>query len=348
MIKNGCIPKNITIFSNGKSKPYRWWEDLGSEEVDQMVIKAFAVDSSSKDMLETARRWAENIRDYNKESGTYVKRNELKVEELENKPFTGVKILGLEHRGNGGRAYKVITPGDYYFDLREEVLLDTLINEGVAKGGELQGSFVWGKVGSQMKLVRVDSKLYNELSDAGDRRSMKKVGAKELKVGRVYESKAGKKAIFLGWVSTIKIIGSQICNNANYHYSAQYSYSYSFNTKEMNKCMLWFNLYGYGNKKPDVEFDEWLNKKENTFNCEIRTSHTMVREVGEVVIPGNIFEIIKNTTINYMFDYIDRNSYYSRDADSKFYSMSGHSEIINMVEYGKTPKIHTVYNGMKL
>src|ERR1043165_3658826 len=35
---------------------------------------------------------------------------------LENKPIKSVQVVDLEERGNGGRAYKVIVDGQYYFD----------------------------------------------------------------------------------------------------------------------------------------------------------------------------------------------------------------------------------------
>ncbi|MFA5048238.1 MAG: hypothetical protein WC516_04420 [Patescibacteria group bacterium] len=339
MIKNGSIPENITIVSNGKSKPYRWW-DLGNKEVDLLVTKAYAVDSSSANMVKSAKQWAERLSDYNTESCTYVRRNELKIEEVENTPITGVKVLGLEHRGNSGRVYKIITSDGYYFDLKEEVLLDTILNEGIFKGGELGGSFVWGKVGSQMKLVRVGSELHSELNKAGERRNLKKVGTKELKVGGLYENKSSKKAIFLGWVSTIKICGNKTYSS-NYFGS---NYIYNFSAKDIGKAMLWCNIYGYDKKqKPYDEFTKWLEEDDNPYIAEIKTSHAMVREIEVFNIPSQIFNIINDMAVKYALNYVDRDG-----VDRKFYNMCHYSDLINMVPYGKTPKVHMIFNGLRL
>ena len=78
--------------------------------------------------------------------------------------FTDVKIVTMDFRGNGGRAYKVVINGKYYCDFREDILLDCILNEGIGKGGVLKGSFSWMKYGQHTKLVRVGSKLHKRIS----------------------------------------------------------------------------------------------------------------------------------------------------------------------------------------
>lgn len=341
MIKNGCIPKNITIFSNGKSKSFRWWEDLDDEDTSLLVTRAFVVDSSSTSMLKTARRWAEDLSEYDQEKRTYIKKNELKVDEIENKPIAGIKVIGLEHRGNGGRAYKIVTRDNYYFDLREDVLLDTIINEGILKGGELGGSFVWGKIGSQMKLIRVGSKLYNELNETGERISLKKVGAKELKVGGVYESKTGEKGIFLGWISTVEVIANKSTNRTD----LRYYYTYSFTTKRVNKAMLWLKIWGFNNKTPIDEFSEWLGEKNSPYRARIKTSHSFVRELDSINLPANIIELTKNMAIDYALNSTDK---MRSDSNEKMAIMSYHSDLINMSAYGKTLQIHPIFDNLHI
>jgi hypothetical protein len=62
-------------------------------------------------------------------------------EEVENTPKK-IRVFTLEHRAEGGRAYKVVTEDGYYFDMREGVLLDTLVHCGCEADGTLGGEFV--------------------------------------------------------------------------------------------------------------------------------------------------------------------------------------------------------------
>jgi hypothetical protein len=83
-----------------------------------------------------------------------------------NNPITNIRVAGLETRGNGGRAYKVVIDDLYYFDLREDVLLEAMIECGINKGGILNGEYIWVKIRSHMKLIRVGSPLHKEMIKA--------------------------------------------------------------------------------------------------------------------------------------------------------------------------------------
>jgi hypothetical protein len=119
--------------------------------------------------------------------------------------MTGVRVVGLERRLEGGRAYKAVLPfGDFYVDLREDVLLDTLLTVGVEPGGVLNGEYVFGKVRSQMKLVRVGSDLHEVLYESMRRAEMKPIGKDDITYGGVYETKSGTKYLCCGMVSTVE------------------------------------------------------------------------------------------------------------------------------------------------
>lgn len=84
----------------------------------------------------------------------------------DNNLITSVFVLGLEHRGRGGRAYKVTFSisdqltnsiiDNICVDLREDVLLDAVQNSTIDRG-IVYGPFLWIKNGAQMKLVRENS-----------------------------------------------------------------------------------------------------------------------------------------------------------------------------------------------
>jgi hypothetical protein len=120
------------------------------------------------------------------------------IDVLENKPLTNVRVASLEYRGNGGRAYKVIVNDLYYVDMREDVILDTMITCGIEKGALLKGEYVWTKYGAQMKLIRVGSQEYNNISKNPIPSEMKEIKAGDIEIGGVYESKSGNIEMYLG------------------------------------------------------------------------------------------------------------------------------------------------------
>jgi len=77
--------------------------------------------------------------------------------EVENKPISNVRVISSGYRD---QSYKALID-KYYIDLTDDVLMDTMLQTGVAPGGVLQGEFIWAKIGSQMKLIRIGSELYN-------------------------------------------------------------------------------------------------------------------------------------------------------------------------------------------
>jgi len=143
----GYIPEEIVYISGKNTKLEDIWDDIESKKrSDREVTPAFVSDANNPKTIATGVTWAEG--------GTYPRKvANPKKETFKNVPTEGFMIVGLERRSEGGRAYKVVTPTGYYVDLREDVLLDTMLEVGIGKGGMLNGSFVWAKFGSQMKLI---------------------------------------------------------------------------------------------------------------------------------------------------------------------------------------------------
>jgi hypothetical protein len=113
---------------------------------------------------------------------------------FENNPFS-LRLLSLERRGRGGRAYKVIDDKGRLFDLREDTMMDAIRIGGVEKGGQFGATFVWG-ASSTLKLLVVGSKSYEKVSGASEAARAARANAraaapltgKDLEVGGVYES----------------------------------------------------------------------------------------------------------------------------------------------------------------
>ena len=128
---SGSIPEKITMVSGPKQIIKVDWNDFvyedSKEEKTQEVWPAWICDSTKTETIEKARSWAQSK--YNNYQSEKVPDDKKVIteENLPNEPFTGIKVVGLEYRGEGGRAYKVILPNGYYFDLREDVLLDLAV-----------------------------------------------------------------------------------------------------------------------------------------------------------------------------------------------------------------------------
>ena len=115
--------------------------------------------------------------------GTYYIQEEVKnpkyiepvIETVRNGNITDVKIIGLESRGNGGRAYKVIVNKKYICDFREDVLMETIEKFGIGKGGVLKGTYIWIKYSGNTKLILQESELHKQIiADNIDRAKKKK------------------------------------------------------------------------------------------------------------------------------------------------------------------------------
>jgi len=177
-------------------------EVMGRKEVAQ-VRDAFVVPADSPEMLETAIGWA---RGYSKqgwvtaqEQGYRLHGKEPEIVEIDNMTFTQLQLWKIEHRGNGGVAYKVITKEDWYVDLREAEFLDASIEFGMGKGGKLKGVFRWVRSGSsQMRIAFVDSKLYQECEVADRKAHLKPISLGKLVVGGVYKGTHPHEHVYLG------------------------------------------------------------------------------------------------------------------------------------------------------
>jgi hypothetical protein len=299
----GTIPEEITIVSSVEQPVYRQWEgeSLDQDEVDddgetvkiderrEMIIPAFPIESGNKKTLKTAIQWAEQHRQwYDPETKKYLKKSDPVVQDArKNEPMTGIQVVALEHRGNGGRAYKVKTAEKYYFDMREDVMLDAMIKEGISPGGILNGKFIFGRVGSQMKLIRVGSELHKGLLAAVAANNSKKLDASTFQVGDVFEGKTGKQKVFCGWVSTATFTHTSKTKDPRGHSYGSYGFVDTFSYKPIPKAMLWLDTWGgFGSKDFETNIKEGIK---NGYYCDVSTTHTLIKKLGTTdIIPPKI------------------------------------------------------------
>ena len=283
-ISSGGIPSNIIIVSSAKFKiPVDQWEDASEGDTIE-AIPAFVVDADSGTSLATAKKWA--IMKHKRLSGDYnIKDEDVKIMEdrRKNVPISGLRIVGLEKRAEGGRAYKVITQDGYYFDMREDVILDIMLKNGIDPGGRLRGDFVWGKNGSQIKLVRVGSDLYDAMQECTNRKSLPAITPKDFQVGGVYAGYYGKTTIFLGDVKTVTV----------HNNTSQYVYSKS-------KYMLFYDINVFTDDFSGKNIIDELISKIKKHGCTWlfrdgdRRSKSKYKLLKVVQLPDNIIGDIRN------------------------------------------------------
>lgn len=185
-------------------------DDDEEDSQDRVTLEAFPIyisDTSNKKTLETGRIWAKSKTDFYDYSTKKSVKNKTLPDEVvrDNTPFSGIRILSIEHRGKGGRAWKcLIEDGKYYIDLREHILLEAMAHAGIKKGALLEGEYIWGKEGSEMRLIRVGSGLHKELTQATDYKTSALIPRKELEAGTVYRERNGNFRVCLGRVKTLK------------------------------------------------------------------------------------------------------------------------------------------------
>lgn len=286
----GNIPENVTYFSSSTKKLQSYWENdaLHAGWVGQEVTPAFCSDTQNVKTMETGRSWANG----------YWNQNKVKVTETnrKNDPIKGIKIISLEKRSEGGRAYKVVTPDNFYFDLREDVLMDTMLNVGIDKDGVLKGTYVWARVGSEMKLVRTGSALHEALVVSTSDRSLKKISYGNLEIGHIYKGKGADQYVFLGYVDCTECG----CEQKRYGYGMSDPTVYS-RTEIRNGLLLW--------KYHAPRFREGKTEYDHYYLADIKTTHSFVKDCGTVEVPDNVIDLISKNAYKAFLESITNKSY---------------------------------------
>lgn len=213
---SASIPEKLTRIYSGNITVHRQWDDIevssGQTPNDREVVTpAFICSATSDNAKKTGRRWAEQYtRSWKGSEFRYddTSKVEIKEDEIDNEPFEGLRLVSLEIRNQGGRAWKVIDGQGFYYDLREDVLLDTLKTDGCAPDGILCGTYIWGRINSQYKLVRVGSELHNAIRASTTRKESEILPQTGLVVGGIYEDKRCDRSVFLGYVSVRDRLGT--------------------------------------------------------------------------------------------------------------------------------------------
>lgn len=315
-IRSGHIPTDIVYIFGATSKVANRWDDADQPDEELVyteVTPAFVADADNEKSIKTGAAWAQN-RCVVWDANTRASKTIAVVQKVqrENQPLENLRVIGLEIRGEGGRAYKALTPDGFYFDLREDVLLETMLSKGIQPGGVLAGRYIWARVGSEMKLVRLDSQLFTALLESGERAVLSSISKNKLEVGTIYETKLGDRGIFLGyttteswkldWPNKLSSHKNQYMNNND---------KPKLLVKKLNRHMLWFDVSHWYFKNTRVDptpslFQTALVQNDLSHYFSLRTSHAMVRAIGKVEVPEDVVEKVRLKAVVSYHDRISR------------------------------------------
>lgn len=333
----GSIPEKITyVFSDQREVPVgcRWdisydSDDSGLKTVKQIVTPAFPVDSTDASMLAKANSWASDG-GWNFDTRARIVKVPQTVE-VENKGIKNVRVLSLEQRANGSRAYKALID-NFYVDLREEVLMDVLLQVGVKPGGILQGEYVWAKMSSQMKLVRVGSELHRLIVEFDSKKDIKPILKKSLEVGGIYQNRKKQRAVFLGYANTV-----------TYRTTRQYyekTSDFKFQATPKRKLMMFHQLYDF--EPLQAQLSKIMNIK-TYYAFHLQTTHNYLEKIDQIDVPDDFISKVRDVAISSVKNKIleftghkaPKAGYASVTAGGLDNEIADKSEYLNMSKYGE-------------
>lgn len=300
-VASGHIPETIIYVFNKNKYPVRIQWDEGADDHSEEVWKAFPLDAGSKTTIHTARRWATKFHNYDEKDN---KPPEDVIEiRLPNEPIEGLQIFNLEERMQGGRAYKVVITVkhpesgelyDLYVDMREEAVMDALVNESIDRG-VMSGRYVWAQLHTQLRLVRVGSTIFKAISEAGRRKKLDVVKTEELEIGTVYQTKKAERWLYLGQMNSIEYTQVQpphFSNESDY-WSRNVLSPALFGTKAIKNHGLWLRMH-------DCYGATFTAEPGDYYRFDLKEKLVVVEEVEKLVLPPDWLEQIRSLFLGHL------------------------------------------------
>ena len=310
---NGYIPPNLIFISRPPETIENEWDDGGTINTFEAAPTFVATNEKTR---ETGISWAE--RGY----GSKVK---AKVAEEVNIPFSALQIVSHEKRNEGGGAFKVIADKRWYVDLRTDALLDILVNAAVKEGNVQDCQFIWARVGSHMRIVRIGSAIYDELvkSDAVKAQVVVKQG--DLKPGDVLQESNGKREVFLGWVSCLVFKGCM--DRGGYQTTPWTKYTLESIT-HLTKQGVYWKHYEWDDKEWDGKLS-FAAKRDWAVDPRAKVGKRF--KVGAVEVPSTWMAKVKAQTAEWFVKLTPQNEYYYNGQVERA------SELLTMSPVGEYP-----------
>lgn len=328
----GTIPQKVSYVYGHKLQVISgctWDIDyLNKNSTKIEVYPAFPVSDNDEKSLAIGKSWVEqNKRQWDPITKQWYDIDVVAlVDVTENKPLKNIKVCSLEHRGEGGRAYKILIDDKYYVDLREDVLVDVMLKAGISVGGILGGTYIWGKLRNQMRIIRVGSELHNLLLDSNIKKDLPKIRKGDLEVGAIYKSRQGDCGIFIDYVNTTTMANAS--DDFKFYYTTQ------------KKAMLFYTPYSH--EDPVDSFNSMSNKN-MCYKFKICSSHNYIEKIGSVTIDKDYVFLIRSAAKKEITDDIleftghkkPDNNYSKINKSTLITNIVYYSSKLNLTKYGE-------------
>lgn len=311
----GSIPDKVRIIK-GTPETVSWaWENyvVAQHDVkhDTKAHPVWIADASDSRQRKSIENQYNNY--YSRHHYNQVKKPKtMEMVEMENKPFSGVRFVGMHQRYSGKTEYFIVLPGDLLVSCKPAALMDAMSECGVNKGGEIPGEFIFARCDGEMLVVRVGSALHKACIAADERRRLDKKEKFALTAGRVYRTVSGSYAIFLGFVNTVNV-GLKLTKEQKDIVRVFEAYRYNEIGKPLPKnweditlsytpwdmATMWMETWYYNknntNKKMQDEMQKQVNElKQNGgwYGVKILKTHGYIEEVRGIQtdLPIDLFE----------------------------------------------------------
>lgn len=194
----GYIPNEVHFYARPEQTVKRVpsWKTHQQHMVAVTCRPAFPVSGRSPEDSKTRENaifWSAGYRWPRWEAKQAKTRPDAKPSVVKNTPKRGYRLVGAESRGEGGRAWLVVTPEGYLVDMREDVFLPILLDRGLPADGIIDAEFQWCQEGSQLRLEEVGSPGHKEYLPEDVRygkteNPTQPLKAKDLRIGGVYRA----------------------------------------------------------------------------------------------------------------------------------------------------------------
>jgi hypothetical protein len=319
MFIESSIPVKITYAFSNQKKLFKGRNNLlgkilSPQQKNQMITPAFVADYNDPNMINKAVKLANSI-------FWGAKSIAVTTTTLDNDPIKNLRIISYDTKFSGSPTYKAIANG-FCVDLKEEILLEALLNDGVEPGGILKGEFVWARLGSNLKLIKVGSAIYNDIIKYQNKKNLKPLQKNVFEVGGIYQTSRGDKSIFLGLADTTSF-SHYIANNFN------------FKQHCLKKGYIFYNLDD--EEDPGSILDENYLKKEIA-KCYFKSNHKLIEKIDQIKIDYDVISTVRDAAIkkikNQLVDYVNRKNITNNSpnimASYLEYSIVYYSKLLNM------------------
>lgn len=314
----GSIPKKIVYFYLPEKKMLQgvnWGLDYKSRKNknEELVCQASVADPNDAKSLKVAQSL---LKGYARPTPTSI--------EVDNNPIKDIRLFSIKRYGSSTQIKVVIN--NYLVDLKDDVLLDALIKEGCKVGGVLPGEYVWAKIGSSTRLVRIDSEIYNLILDYNNKKNMPLIPKKKLEAGGVYKNKRGDVFVFVGFVNT------------TWYKPFATIKKFNFTNQNIKNGMLFCNLLA--NEEPSC-LNETAYLEADNYRFVVKKEHNLIEKIDQVEIEPDLINKIRLANLKKMkkniMQFSTENKKSVINTNYLEYILMSRSRLINLYKVGDSP-----------